>query len=56
MPVRKSESSGTSVKKVEQPKVEKPRKFAAVVKEIKKLRESGKTVPEIAIELKVSYT
>lgn len=56
MPVRKSESLGTSVKKVEQPKAEKPRKFADVVKEIQKLREAGKTVPEIAIQLKVSYT
>lgn len=56
MPVRKSESLGSSVKKVEQPKAEKPRKFADVVKEIQKLREAGKTVPEIAIQLKVSYT
>ena len=56
MPVRKSESLGTSVKKVEEPKAEKPRKFADVVKEIQKLREAGKTVPEIAIQLKVSYT
>tara|TARA_A100001201_G_C3934555_1_gene154606 strand:- start:53 stop:370 length:318 start_codon:yes stop_codon:yes gene_type:complete len=55
MPIRKSEISGTSVKKVEEPKAEKPRKFADVVKEIQKLREKGKTVPEIADELKVSY-
>ena len=55
MPVRKSESLGTSVKKVETPKAEKPRKFADVVKEIQKLRTQGKTVPEIADELKVSY-
>ena len=55
MPVRKSEFSGTSVKKVEEPKAEKPRKFADVVKEIQKLRKKGKTVPEIASELKVSY-
>ena len=56
MPVRKSESAGCSVKKVEEPKAEKPRKFADVVKEIQKLRGEGKTVPEIAIQLKVSYT
>ena len=56
MPLRKSESLGTSVKKAETPKAEKPRKFADVVKEIHKLRNQGKTVPEIAIQLKVSYT
>ena len=55
MPVRKSESLGTSVRKIEEPKAEKPRKFADVVKEIQKLRKEGKTVPEIAIQLKVSY-
>jgi len=55
MPVRKSESSGTSVRKTEAPKAEKPRKFADVVKEIQKLRKRGKTVPEIASELKISY-
>ena len=56
MPIRKSESMASSVKKAEEPKAEKPRKFADVVKEIQKLREQGKTVPEIAIQLKVSYT
>jgi len=55
MPVRKSESSGTSVRKTEALKAEKPRKFADVVKEIQKLRKRGKTVPEIASELKISY-
>lgn len=55
MPVRKSEFSGTSVKKVEEPKAEKPRKFADVVKEIQKLRKQGKPVPEIADQLKISY-
>lgn len=55
MPLRKSDSLGTSVKKVETPKAEKPRKFADVVKEIQKLRKEGKTVPEIATQLKVSY-
>jgi len=56
MPVRKSEVSGTSLKKVEEPKAEKPRKFADVVKEVKKMRDGGKTVPVIAAELKLSYT
>lgn len=56
MPVRKSEFSGTSLKKVEEPKAEKPRKFADVVKEVKKMRDGGKTVPVIAAELKLSYT
>ena len=55
MPIRKSESSGTSLRKTEAAKAEKPRKFADVVKEIQKLRTKGKTVPEIASELKVSY-
>ena len=55
MPVRKSEFSGTSLKKVEEPKAEKPRKFADVVKEIQKLRKQGKTVPEISAQLNVSY-
>ena len=55
MPIRKSESSGTSVRKTEALAAEKPRKFADVVKEIQKLRKKGKTVPEIASELKVSY-
>jgi orotate phosphoribosyltransferase-like protein len=35
--------------------VEKPRKLADVAKQVRKMREDGKTVPEIAIELKVSY-
>jgi hypothetical protein len=56
MPVRKSESAACSVKKAGELKAEKPRKFADVVKEIQKLRGEGKTVPEIAVQLKVSYT
>lgn len=56
MPIRKSEPMGSSVRKVEEPKAEKPRKFADVAKQIQKLREAGKNVPEIASELKVSYT
>ena len=55
MPVRKSEFSGTSVRKTETPKAEKPRRFADVVKEIQKLRGKGKTVPDIAKELTLSY-
>jgi hypothetical protein len=56
MPVRKSEYTASSVKKVSEPVAEKPRKFADVVKEIRKLREKGKTVPQIAEELMMSYT
>ena len=56
MPVRKSEYTASSVKKVSEPVAEKPRKFADVVKEIRKLREKGKTVPQIAEELTMSYT
>ena len=56
MPVRKSEYTASSVKKVSEPVAEKPRKFADVVKEIRKLREKGQTVPQIANDLKVSYT
>lgn len=55
MPVRKSESVAPSVKKTVEPAVEKPRKLADVAKQVRKMREDGKTVPEIAIELKVSY-
>lgn len=55
MPVRKSESVASSVKKTVEPAVEKPRKLADVAKQVRKMREDGKTVPEIAIELKVSY-
>ena len=56
MPVRKSEYTASSVKKVSEPVGEKPRKFADVVKEIRTLREKGKTVPQIAEELMMSYT
>jgi hypothetical protein len=35
---------------------EKSRKFADVVKEIRKLREKGQTVPQIAEQLMMSYT
>lgn len=56
MAVRKSEPMGSSVRKVQEPKTEKPRKFADVAKQIQKLREAGKNVPEIASELKISYT
>ena len=58
MPARKSESVATSVRvqKVETPAVDKPRKFSEVVKQVQKMREEGKTVPEIATELKMSYT
>ena len=56
MPVRKSESASVIVKKAEAPAAEKPRKFSNVVKEVQKMRAKGKTVPEIATELKMSYT
>ena len=63
MPARKSDSGACSLKseacglkKPEEVKVDEPRKLADVSKEIRKLREKGKTVPEIANELKVSYT
>jgi hypothetical protein len=56
MPVRKSEYTASSVKKVSEPVAEKPRKFADVVKEIRKLREKGQTVPQIAEQLMMSYT
>ena len=58
MPVRKSESAASSVKvqKVDAPAMDKPRKFSEVVKQVQKMREDGKTVPEIATELKMSYT
>jgi len=57
MPVRKTEPTATSVKvqKVSAPVVDKPRKFSDVVKQVQKMREAGKTVPEIAIEMKMSY-
>ena len=57
MPVRKTESAATSVKvqKVSAPAVDKPRKFSDVVKQVQKMRKAGKTVPEIAIEMKMSY-
>ena len=37
------------------PVVEKPRKFSEVVKQVRKMREAGKTVPQIATEMKMSY-
>ena len=55
MVVRKSDSDACSVKRVTKKEVEKPRKLSDVAKEIKKMRSEGKTVPEIASELKVSY-
>lgn len=57
MPTRKTESSEPSVKveKMDAPVVEKPRKFSEVVKEVKKMRMAGKTVPQISTEMKVSY-
>ena len=55
MPVRKNESAALSVKKTAGPAVEKPRKLADVVNQVQKMREDGKTVPEISTELKVSY-
>jgi len=55
MVVRKSDSDACSVKKVAKKEVEKPRKLSDVAKEVKKMRSEGKTVPEIASELKVSY-
>ena len=58
MPTRKTESGSSSLKveKMDAPVVEKPRKFSEVVKQIKKMREAGKTVPEITTEMKVSYS
>lgn len=58
MPVRKTESTATSVRvqKVSAPAADKPRKFSEVVKQVQKMREAGKTVPEIATEMKMSYT
>jgi len=57
MPARKTESVESSVKaeKMDAPVVKKPRKFSEVVKEVKKMREAGKTVPQISTEMKVSY-
>jgi len=57
MPTRKTESSEPSVKveKMDAPVVEKPRKFSEVVKEVKKMRMAGKTVPQISTEMKMSY-
>ena len=63
MPARKSDSGACSlksgacnIKKAEVPDASKPRKLADVAKEVRKLREAGKTVPDIANELKVNYT
>jgi DNA-binding NarL/FixJ family response regulator len=61
MPARKSDSDACSLKSgacnLKKPtEVNKPRKLADISKEVRKLREKGKTVPEIANELKVSYT
>ena len=55
MVVRKSDSGACSVKSVTKKEGVKPRKLSDVVKEGKKMRSQGKTVPEIASELKVSF-
>ena len=57
MPTRKTESGSSSLKveKMDAPVVEKPRKFSEVVKQVRKMREAGKTVPQIATEMKMSY-
>lgn len=57
MTARKAASADVSleVKEVVAPDPKKPREWSAVAKEIRQLRESGATVPEICEKLEVSY-